>query len=116
MENQSKPQRSKKKLIYLVLLSIVGVWIVSVTIFYFFPIPKSLDRMVKSGGTVERCIYNGAINYATTFELTTLQQSNTVMIMYSPEGETVCTSDGMVGGKKQEPCNKYRLCLPVYGQ
>lgn len=106
-----------KKDILIILLSLPVIAIAIVlALFYFYPIPKSLDRMVKSGGTVERCIYNGDINYAVTFELTTIQQESTEMIMYSPAGETICTSNGLINGNKQEPCNNYRLCLLIYGQ
>lgn len=104
----------KDTLILLISLPFVVITIV-VSLFYFKPIPSSLDKISKSAVNVKRCIYDGTINYLATFELTTLHKSSMKTIMYSPEGETICTSTGMLEGKKQEPCSKYRLCLPIYG-
>lgn len=104
----------KDKYILLLALPVIAI-ATAISLFYFMPIPESLDKISKSAVSVERCIYNGSINYLATFELTTLHQASMKTIMYTPAGETICTSNGMVQGKKQEPCSKYRLCLPIYG-
>lgn len=105
-----------KKDIYILLISfpVVAIAIV-ISLLYLMPIPESLDNISKGAVSVERCIYNGSINYLATFELTTLHQASFERIMYSPEKETICTSSGMLDGKQQEPCSKYKLCLPMYG-
>lgn len=110
MENIQQPKRGKKKIVLAVLISLAGLIVFSLVVFYFYPIPKDLDKIVKSAAKVERCIYSGGIGYFATYQGSVFSK-----IMYNSKGERLCSTGGVVQKEIEGPC-KMKMCLPIYGE
>ncbi|EKD76667.1 MAG: hypothetical protein ACD_43C00026G0002 [uncultured bacterium] len=114
MQNQSQTKRHKLRLLYILVAALGGLVITGLALFYFYPIPKDLNKIVESGAKVDRCIYGGGVRYKAIFQLESFSGSIFFTIIYNGQGEQICSIGGYSNKPLEEQC-KTEMCFPIYG-
>lgn len=113
MKHQLQSKESKARLLYMLLIILVGLIILGLAVFYFLPIPKSLNSIVKSGAKVERCIYRGGVGYNARLEIESFNGGLFSETFYNVQGEPICSSGGYTGKQPEGPCAQ-KMCFSIY--
>lgn len=108
MKNIQQLKKNKVKLIYLIILILVGFIILSVALFYFMPVPQAV-KDAANNKEFERCIYSGGIGYYTK------SNPGSTIVFYNSEGDSLCATGGhgTFINKPEGPCAQ-KMCFPVY--
>lgn len=109
MENQTQTKKNKVKLLYIIMLTVGGLIIFGITLFYFLPIPQTVKNVAKEA-SIKRCFYNEGIGYSAIFSAGDIKHKN----FYSSSGNKLCSVGGLTGVTVAEgPC-KQSMCFPIY--
>lgn len=95
-----------RKSIRVVLLLLVGLPVLTVTLFYFYPVPQIVKEKYK--GEFQKCIYPYGIGY-----FTPIVGADAFHRLYNSKGEVICNSGGFWGKKPEGPCAQ-KMCFPIY--
>lgn len=90
-----------------IILAAIAIMTIIVSIFYFFPVPKVVNRKLTKNLTVlKRCLTSGGIQYQVTSS-----DSDALANFYDASGNFICSNGLHASG--QNYCLDVKLCLPV---
>lgn len=84
----------------------IGLIILSVSLFYFLPIPQAVKDVAKNQ-KLERCIYSGGIGYYTP-----VVTPDDFHYFFNSQGKALCYTGGIAGIKAEGICKAIK-CFPV---
>jgi hypothetical protein len=91
MENQPQTKKNKRMLLYIIILTVGGLVIFGITLFYFLPIPQTVKNVAKET-SIERCVYPTGIGYYSANS-----NPGAINTFYNRAGERICATGGAWG-------------------
>lgn len=97
-----------RKYIITFFLLLVGLSVLAVTLFYFYPVPQAVKDAAKNK-ELERCLYSGGIGYYTK------SSPGSTIVFYNSSGDSLCATGGhgTFFNKPEGPCAQ-KMCFSVY--
>lgn len=113
MQNQLELKKSKQKLVYLVICILIGLVVLGMFLFYYYPLPQNLKK-ISQPNTIQRCVYNEGLGYKASYYFEGFIQTAVRTVMYNARGEELCSDNGLPAEQEVERCSTLRLCFPIY--
>lgn len=104
-----------KKIVCIVLVSVIGLCVFVVAAFYFYPVPQAVKQVVEKDilhDKISRCIASTGIVY----DVLPVLKNDSSHIVYNSIGNIICTVGGEASKKDLSGSCRYKLCFPVYGK